>query len=453
MRLALALLLNAGLLALLLPWLARQWRWAGPGWWRIVFVAGLALRVGVGIGRGWTPQHDAKMMTEFGHVVTARLLTGPAVAWRTLTGAVTVFPSEVGWYDTVFQNLSNTWFLIKVLALLNLGSLGVAGINGLYLSVFAFVGCWQLVRTLAHVFPATPAGAGVVAFGLWPSVWFWTSGISKEAVLLGSGAWLTAQVVAGLYRETPAATGRSRAGWWLGTAALALVHFQMRYFFALPLLGVLAGVALGEALQRSGERYPRWRAAGVLAAVLAGGAWVAPHLSVAFSVNKFTNQVIRVYSYEAEHSAGRPHVEYPDLRPTLASIAAHAPKAALNAVARPLPGESGLPQYVVAGLENAALLVLMAIAAVAAVRGRAGHLPFALGLGLAVFCGVLAVLVGLTTPNFGSLNRYRSELLPFLLLLLLQHDFAARGLRFLRRGPAPMPVPGGEPISPPPPTA
>ena len=437
MKLALALLLNAGLLALLLPWLARQWRWAGPGWWRIVFVAGLALRVGVGVGRSWSPQLDAGFMTSISQMVTAQIQHDPSAAWNILTKAVTVLRIQNGnlSYHAVYQNMSNTWILIKILAVLNLFTLQVSWLNGVYLSIFAFIGSWQLVRTLACVFPATPAGAGVVAFLLWPSVWFWTTGISKEAVLLGSGAWLTAKVVAAIYQEDAAATVRWRAGWWLGTAALALLHFQMRYFFAVPLLGVLAGVALGEALQRISHNHSRWVAAGALAAVLGAGAGVAPHLSVAFSVNKFTNQVARVYSFEAEHSAGRPHVEYSDLRPTGASIAAHAPAAALNALVRPWLGESRQPLYVAAGLENAALLVLLALAAAAAVRRRAGHLPFALGLGLAVCCGALAVLVGLTTANFGSLNRYRSELLPFLLLLLLQNDFAAAGMRFIGMAP------------------
>jgi hypothetical protein len=77
------------------------------------------------------------------------------------------------------------------------------------------------------------------------------------------------------------------------------------------------------------------------------------------------------------------------------------------------------------------LLVLVMAAAVGAVRGRAGHLPFILGLGLLIFCIVLAALMGLTTPNLGSLHRYRSDLMPYLVLLLLQNDYAAAALRRL----------------------
>ena len=446
MRVLVAVLLNAALLALLLPWLRRQWQWAGSGGWRVVLVASLALRVGVGVARNWHPKADAAFMSFVGRIVTAQLWQHPAGAWSILTRAVTVLPKGRASYEFVYQNTSNTWILMKILGVLNLATFSSDALNAFYLSLFAFVGCWQLVRKLADIFPDTPAAAGVVAFLLWPSVWFWATGISKEAVLLGSGAWLTAQVVG--YSYGPATdrplSVRAQVGWWLGTVALAGLHFGMRYFFAVPLLGVLGGVALGQHLRRFGWGRHRWAQIGALAAVIGAGLWLAPQMSKAFSLNKFTNQVVTVYAFEVAHSVGRPHFEYPHLRPTLVSMAAHAPLAVANALTRPWLGESGQPLYVAAGLENAALLVLLALAAWASMRGRAGQLPFGLGLGLVVFCVTLAFLIGLTTPNLGSLNRYRSDLLPFLLLLLLQNDYAAAGLHRLKldRSPAGRAGPG-----------
>ena len=85
-----------------------------------------------------------------------------------------------------------------------------------------------------------------------------------------------------------------------------------------------------------------------------------------------------------------------------------------------------------AGLENAAILMLFAVAVWAGLRGRIGKLPFGLSVGLSIFCLILAFLIGLTTPNLGSLSRYRSDLLPFLLLLLLQNEYAAKLLSRLR---------------------
>ena len=439
MKVLLAVLLNAALLAVLLPWLRRQWRWARPGWWRTALVLGLGGRVVVGLVRNWTLQLDAQFMSGMSHPLTNQLWTAPTEAWQTLTRAVTVI--HIANYDAVYQGTSNTWFFIKVLAFLNLASAEVGWLNGLYLSLFSFVGCWQMARTLARVLPETPAGAGALGFLLWPSVWFWATGLSKEALLVSSGAWLTAAVLGRLYGpvlfRSALSPGR-QVGWWLGVVALALLHFKMRYFFAAPLLGVLAGVALVRGLQVRGLAHRCWAQALALAAVLGAGVWLAPQLSVAFRINKFTNQVVRVYTSDLPNLVGRPHFEYPDLRPTLESVLCHVPQAVGNTLARPWLGESEDLRLVAAGLENLLLLALLAVALVATARGRAGHLPFVLGLGLVIFCVVLAALMGLTTPNFGSLHRYRSDLLPYLVLLLLQNDYAAAALRRLGGDHAPI---------------
>ncbi|MDQ2769147.1 MAG: hypothetical protein M3Y54_01430 [Bacteroidota bacterium] len=431
MRIALAVFLNAALLALLLSWLRRQWAWAGSFGWRGVLGLGLLLRVGTGLARSLPLRLDAEYMHDFSQLVTARLRAAPGRGWQVLTQAVTVFPTSHSG-DIVYQNSSNTWFMIKLLALLNLASLGTGWLNALYLSLFAFAGCWVLARALARHLPATPAGAGVVALLLWPSVWFWASGISKEAVLLGSGAWLTARVITRLYGTAPAyATGPAAVGsWWLGTLLLAMLHLATRYFFAIPLLAVLAGLALGRGLERLALGR-RWAAVGGLVLVMGAGGWLAPQVSVAFRVNKLLNQVVRIYSSEIRNNMGQPHFEYPDLRPTLGSLVAHAPQAVANCLARPWLGETRQPVFVAVGIENAALLLLLLAATVALLRGRGGRLPFGLGLGLGLLCLLLAFLIGLTTPNLGSLHRYRTELLPFLLLLLLQPAYAAQALRRL----------------------
>lgn len=445
MRMLLAVFFNAALLAVLLPWLRRQWAWAGGFGWRGVFAGGLLLRMGTGLARALPLRMDAKYMHDFSQLLTARLWATPGRAWQVLTQAVTIFPTLHDG-DIVYQNSSNTWFLIKLLALLNLASHGIGWLNALYLSLFAFAGCWMLVRALAESLPATPAGAGVVALLLWPSVWFWASGISKEAVLLGSGAWLTARVLGRLYgpQLLPQRSAPVAAAWWLGTGLLAGLHVATRYFFALPLLAVLAGLSLGRVLERLGLGRRRAALAG-LVLVLGAGSWLGPQLSVAFRVNKLLNQVVRIYSAEIQTSAGRPHFEYPDLRPTPGSVIAHMPRAVANCLTRPWLGESRQPALVATGCENAGLLLLLLAAIVAWLRGRGGRLPFGLGAGLALLCLVLAFLIGLTTPNLGSLHRYRSELLPFLLLLLLQPDYAATALRRLGLNGRPALVAGPAP--------
>ena len=431
-RVVLAILLNVGLLAVLGPWLRRQWRLPGRVW-RLSLGLGLSTHLLIGFYKGLTLTNDAAYMSFWANVLTAQIWREPAAALHTLLGNELHF----GAYHLVFfYGMSNTFFLIKLVALLNLASLGAGWLNGLYLSLFSFVGGWQVARALARCFPATPAAAGLLAFVLWPSVLFWTTGVTKEAVLVGSGAWTLALAIRLLYDAHPPRPGW-RAG--LGLGLLAGLHFKMRYFFAVPLLGVLIGLALLRGLARLVPGLARRRGVALLLllGVLTAGAWVASEVSVLFHFNKFTSQVVRIYHDHLQASVGRPHLEYNDLRPTLASIGRHVPVAVANALSRPYLGESLEPLYLVAGLENVLLLALMAWAALAAAKGRPGHLPFSLTLALLIHCLILAIFLGISTPNLGSLNRYRSGLLPYLLLLLLQHDYAAAILRRLGFGNPP----------------
>lgn len=428
MKLLVAILLNAVLLAMLLPWLRKQWRGA-PRRVRGALLFGLGTRLLIAFATSQHLVRDAHYLHDFGTLLSDQLWVEPAAALRSFWGDEAHF----GRYSLVYHGMSNTFFFAKIVAVLNLASLTTPWVNALYFSLFSFVGCWQVAQALARSFPAAPTGAGLLAFVVWPSVVFWSSGITKEAMVLGSGAWLMA-VFLELNYQKPTAISTPRWGHLVALAVLMLVHFKMRYFFAMPLLGALAGLSLVHLLQHMGLARRRQVQALVMAGVLAVGAWVATEVSGAFRVNKFTNQVMRIYYHQLAASAGRPHFEYPRLQPTLESIVSHMPEAAANALTRPWLGESTNPVYVGAGLENALVLALLAVALLAGIRGKWGRLPFGLVLVLIIHCAALAILLGLSTPNLGTLHRYRSGLLPYLLLLLLQNEYAAAGLRRLGLG-------------------
>jgi len=329
-----------------------------------------------------------------------------------------------GRWKLLFHGFSNTLFIIKLLSVLNLASLGNALLNGLYLSLFSFVGSWELVRQLRLRWSTAAPGAAVVGFLLWPTVVYWTSGLTKESLLVGSGTLVLALVIQLGYGK-PARTGFTT----LALLGACLLHFKMRYFFAVVLFGTLAGLALIRVVQQLGWARSRVAQLALMLLLLTGGAWAASEVSPVFRANKFTSQLQRNYSDLLRTSRHRPHLEYPALQPTTASVVRHAPLAVIGTLVRPWPWEGGTLLYVTAGLENLGLLLGLLLAVVAVLRQRPGQLPFALVLALLVYCLVLAALLGLTTPNLGTLNRYRVTFLPFLLLLALQNEYAARLLR------------------------
>ncbi|WP_156126321.1 hypothetical protein [Hymenobacter sp. DG25B] len=350
-------------------------------------------------------------------------MTDPSGWIATLGGETFRFQGQ----ELVFHGFSNTFFFIKLLSVLNLMTGGIAWLNALYLSVFSFMGCWQLAKTVGHLFPDTPPLAGPLALLAWPSVVFWSAGITKESVLLGSLAWLAAWVLQKSY-------GGVLVRWYsvVGVCLLTWLSFKMRFFFAVFLLLALAHLLLIRVLQGIKLPLANWAQVGFLFMLFTGGAWFAGMVSPVFRANKFTSQLIYSYSELEKKSKDKPHLQYQNLKPTLSSIASYAPLAALNTVTRPLPGEGKELKYLVSGIENLAHIALLLLSVWAVVRGRAGKLPFTVVLAFGFYCFMLAALIGLTTPNLGTLSRYRVAFLPFLVLLLLQNDYVARWLQLLR---------------------
>ncbi|MCB2410209.1 hypothetical protein [Hymenobacter lucidus] len=414
MKLLVALGLNGFLLALLFFWIRHHHRTSPFRGWLLPL---LALKLVACLLACWLLSDDARYFQRWGLALTTQLWAEPGAWLHTMLGDS--FEQKL-----VFHGYSNTFFVIKVLSVLNLASGGVLLLNGLYFSLFAFVGGWELATTLARLFPATPKAAALLAFLAWPTVVYWTAGLTKECLLLGSGAWLLAFVLRWLYGAEPL-----RPGTVLGGLLLVFLHFKMRFFFALLLLGALAGLVVVRVAQHlGGAQRRRWQVL-LFAATLAAGGWVGSEINPVFRLNKFTNQLIRNYSELREVSRHRPHIEYANLAPTVESMLQNAPKAVVSTVVRPMPWEDALPASVAAGLENVLLLLVLVLAVVAMVRRQPGQLPFALVLALGFYCLALAALLGLSTPNLGTLNRYRSVMLPYLLLLALQNDYAARWLR------------------------
>ena len=423
MRISIALLLNLLLGVGLAWWLRREQRLAPPGLRRWLLPA-LAGRLLLTAAAGRWPSPDAQFMQEWSRGLTAELAQHPALAGGLLNGSEV----HLTGYALPFYSLSNTLFCLKILALLNFVSLGNMGLNTLYFSLFCFGGCWLLARTWQRALPATPPGALVLALLLWPSVVWWTAGLTKEALLLGSETALVALVLPALYGPPPAASAAwpRRVGKLLLIILLAWISFRVRYFFAAPLLGGLLALAAGRwATRRGWLGRGAWPQAGALLVVLALEAGVAVAAGGRhFELSYFSAETAKNYQAELRQSQGRPHLEYADWDPSPAGLLRHAPQAALQTLARPWLGESAQPLYLAAGLENALLLALLGLALVAAVRGgRGSRQPVAMVVFLLLYCLLLAAFIGLNTPNLGTLHRYRAVLLPWLLLLALPNDY------------------------------
>lgn len=422
MKLLLLVVGNAVVLWGLYRWLRVQRR-TGP--LRSFLLPTLGLRLLAGAVSILRPTDDAIHFHYWSGQLTRQLWAAPGDWLRTLAGDEFHFGSQ----HLVFHGFSNTLFFIKLLSALNLLTGGTMLLTALYLSLASFGACWGLVCVLSRRFPGT-RGAAVVGLLLWPSAMYWASGITKESLLLAGCAVLLAAVLQLVYGRPPSA--RRRLG-WLALALLgAWLSFKMRFFFGGALLGLLLALALVEGAQRLSRPWPRFWQAALFAGCLGAGLWLAGEVSPVFRFNKFASQLTRTYSSMREKSLGRPHVALPDLAPTAGSILQHTPKAVASTLFRPFAWEGDTVLYGFAALENLGLLLLVGLAGWDWLHRRGAPMPFLVAGLLLLYCLLMAALVGLSTPNLGTLSRYRAPWLPLLVYLLLAQPTSAGLLRRLR---------------------
>ncbi|WP_347158245.1 hypothetical protein [Pontibacter chitinilyticus] len=320
-----------------------------------------------------------------------------------------------------FPGFTNSFFFLKLLSLLNLLTGSSYYLDGLYFSLFSFWGAGKLTATLNQAFPRYKPAA-VIAFLFFPSVVFWSSGVLKDSLLFGSMCWLIALVLQLGQRQRPSVAAR-----WLAPLML-LLFYSIKFFLAYLLLPLLLLYLLFKynPLQLKPAQQVLLMAAAVGVLAMAGLLFFK-----VYAQGFFYRNVVEGYAFMLAHSLDKPHIEFHDLAPGIKSFVLHAPEAALSSIYRPFVWENSNMLYLALALENLVLLLLTVLALLSAVRKRKVRITLEQVLFGAIVL-FLAVLFGLSTPNFGTLSRYRIAFLPFLVYLLLQSHYTQALLRKLR---------------------
>jgi hypothetical protein len=236
---------------------------------------------------------------------------------------------------------------------------------------------------------------------LFPSVLFWSSIIGKDPLhLLAIGLYVYGVLC---WRAT------GRVLFALPTAVGVAMAFVIRAWSGpILLFPLLAFVVFG-------IRRPILKVVSIVVAAVAF-AWMVGQFAQRFNIETLAD--IQTVAEARSHgwdggSAQDRTVRFTDIR----SMLRHVPQGALTALFRPLPGEVRNPFGLVAGLENAFLLLLLASAVLRA-RLRALREPVAVWAMLVVLTWSFAYSF-VSIYNFGAAVRFKLQILPILLLLLL----------------------------------
>lgn len=298
--------------------------------------------------------------------------------------------------DSYWNDLKGNVF-IKILSVFNLLSLGNYYINVIFLSFITLFGPIALYRVMTDVFTNRKIAILIATF-LVPSFLYWTSGTHKEGLIFTGIALMIYCIYFGLKEKK---FGLKRLITFLAGFLLILT---LRNFLVIIIIPAIIAFILA-------SRWPRYGLAIFSSAYLFFG--------VLFFTSKFINPKFdfpqAVVNKQKEFIAlkGATSVPIKQLEPTAISFLQNMPQAITLSAARPYPGDVHHILSLAAALEIDFLLLLFVLFLIFHKNGvvSKNFLYFCLFFSFSVL-----LAIGFSVNNLGAIVRYRSVILPLLVI-------------------------------------
>ncbi len=303
-------------------------------------------------------------------------------------------------------------FFTKIVSLIEIISFGNYWISALYFALLSFIGSWFLLNQLASKFGGAGWWFGVLF--LFPSLLFWASGIMKETVSFAILAYL-AGIVIKYFNES----GKVNYFELIISLLLVWVLVKVKYYVAGVFIPVIVGILLIRYLTQQSEKLMKSNALkyGLLAGVLVVFFLVATTINHNLSLGNILDRMVMTHNILYQGSPENFRINYVELKPDGISFLRNAPNALLAGLYRPFVWEGEGWMVKLAGMENLILLLLCLAATFFSWKLKLK--PTILGVGILVYVLTMATCLALSTPNFGTLVRFKTAFSPFLLVLCI----------------------------------
>lgn len=302
------------------------------------------------------------------------------------------FASENSWWNDLKNNV-----FIKFLSLLNVASFGNYYINVIFYSFITMIGPVGIYRVFSDVFPGKKVQVLLSTF-LIPSFTYWTSGIHKDGLVFLAIALIVYHVYFSL-KENKLKLSRIFS---------LLIAFAIIISFRNFILVILIPVLLAWILS---HKFPQKTVLIFISIYFVCGLlffslkYISPGLNFPQAV------VDKQKSFKTLQ--GNSGFNFPELKPTVSSFLVNTPRAISSTTLRPHPGDVKHILSMAAATETAFLLLLFFLFLfwrTNGIRSRS-FIWFCI-----FFSFSFLLLIGFTVNFLGAIVRYRSIILPFLLV-------------------------------------
>jgi hypothetical protein len=286
----------------------------------------------------------------------------------------------------------------------------------LYLSLLSFLGIWYLANQLAKFFPNTRYTAAI-AFLFFPSFVFWSSGVMKESIAIPALCILIAFTLSHL--KTGSSSPRELLLKLPVIVILLWLLWQLKYYYFGVLVPVLCATLLASFIVKKTSISSAFSKALIWILVFTGLLGMASFVHPNLQFDNFAMALVQNHDLIYQASDPENLIHYDAFVPTWKSLLKNSPEALFSGLFRPLIWETHSPFHALLGIENSFLLIFSILAVFKFARNKIDNADTILLVAAVIYILLLATLLALASPNFGSLARYRVGFLPFLVYIVL----------------------------------
>ena len=300
-------------------------------------------------------------------------------------------------------------FFVKLVSVFTIISGKNYWITSLYLSLISFIGSFWFFSLVIKKLNVSMWMAAI-ALLFFPSVVFWSSGIIKESVAMAALFILSGYFIKKMTGDRMPIRG------WIIVALCLWIMWSLKYYWT----ALFIPIALTSLLLNEAKKYAK------LSAVKVALLWVSMYVVITVSIsflhpNFYLNRLLDVivqnnYAYTSI-SESNDLIQFYNLQPFWTHVIINSPWALVSGLFRPFVWEFDSVFKLAISLEGIVLFVLM----VGQLHNPKRLMQSTNRLMLfSVLCYsiLLCTFLALSTPNLGSLSRYKVGFMPFLLLIL-----------------------------------
>jgi len=302
------------------------------------------------------------------------------------------FASGYSWWNDLKNNM-----FIKFLSIINVFSFGNYYVNVIFYSFITFTGPVALYRVFSDVFPGKKVHVLLATF-LIPSFAYWTSGIHKDGLVFMAISLIIYHIYFSLKEKK----------FKLSRIFPLLISFIIILSFRNFLLVILVPALFAWILS---FRNPKRNAVIFISTYLISGLLFFSLRYISSGLDFPQSVVDKQKAFKTLQ--GNSGIELPELKPTIGSFLINAPQALSSTTLRPHPGDVKHILSMAAAAETSFLLLLFILF----LCWRTNGIKSTSFIWFCIFFSFSFLLsIGFTVNFLGAIVRYRSIVLPFLLV-------------------------------------